>query len=501
MTPDLTLLVLTDIHDAPEPFEETPHRRCELGRELVARAIEDAGRRGGFDAIVLLGDLLNDGRATSADTRVHAMLRTVRESARGIPLLIVPGNHDYRADAATLPGGLDVSTRVVEVGGYRFVVFADRYPDTMHTRRRQDDLELLARTAARSGGPIVALQHNPVHVTPPGDYPYMHANRDDVLAAYEQADVLLSLSGHYHRGQARSESGGVTRFTPPPLSESPYRYSLVTLRGREVDIRTRSLAIAEDLRPVDSHAHTELAYCGGGISADTLVHRSRLMNLGGVVITEHAPQLYCSPDDFWDARHIFTPSVWREGTGRMQQFRRLVEPLTGPFVRVGLEVELDIEGELTLRDADRDLADVLIGAVHWVPSPHASGDPRHHLEAFLQANLAIVRSGVDILAHPFRKFRTRGVHATASVYDELSSACAEHGVAAEVNFHNAAPDERFFAACVEKGVKLAFATDAHQPWEAGGLGAHVAFVRRIAGRADISDLLLYPDGFNEPAVV
>ncbi|MFP4053633.1 MAG: metallophosphoesterase [Phycisphaerae bacterium] len=501
MTPDVTLLVLTDIHDAPEPFEETPHRRCELGRELVRRAVEDARRSGGFDAVVLLGDLLNDGRAPSADACVHAIMRTVRESARGIPLLIVPGNHDYRADADTLPGGLDASSRVVEVGGCRFVIFADRYPDTMHTRRSEADLQLLARTAEEPGGPIVALQHNPVHVTPPGDYPYMHANRDEVVDAYRRAGVLLSLSGHYHRGQSRSETDGVTFFTAPSLCESPYRYSLVTLRGRSVDIRTRALATGEALRPVDSHAHTELAYCGGGISADTLVARSRLMGLGGVVVTEHAPQLYCSPDDFWDARHVFTPLVWRDGVGRMQQFRRLIEPLAGPFVRTGLEVELDVEGELTLRDADRDVADVLIGAVHWVPSPGADGDPRHHLEAFLEANLAIVRGGVDILAHPFRKFRVRGAWAPDSVYDELSSACAEHGVAAEVNFHNAAPDERFFAACIEKGVKLAFATDAHQPWEAGGLSTHVTFVQRLAGRADISDLLLYPDGFSEPAVV
>ncbi|MFP4139888.1 MAG: metallophosphoesterase [Phycisphaerae bacterium] len=497
--PEMTLLVLTDIHDHHEPFGPTPHRRCELGRELVRRAIEDARRRGSFDAIAILGDLVNDGRDATADAMVSGIVDQCAQAAPDAAVWVVPGNHDYRADGEHLPGGLSNQTRLIEHNGYRVMLFADRYEMTMFARRPDGALAKLDELADRPGGPIVALQHNPMHHTPPGDYPYMLANRSEIIAGYERAGVVLSLSGHYHGGQARSELNGVTYATCPALCEAPYRYTVVTLSDRDVTLETRRLRAGDELAPVDSHAHTELAYCGQGIDHGTLLHRAGLMGLGGVVVTEHAPQLYCSPDDFWEARHVFNPRVWRtaDETDRMDRFRELTGRLDRSFARVGLEVELDAEGQLTLREEDRDVADVLIGAIHWIPEDLTAADQTRRIDAFRRANLRLIEAGVDILAHPFRSFTREGIAVPDSVYDELSAALAACAVAAEVNFHNAAPDEAFFRRCLEQGVKLAFASDAHYPWEAGGLTAHVEFVRRLAGRNDIADLLLYPDGFAE----
>jgi histidinol phosphatase-like PHP family hydrolase/predicted MPP superfamily phosphohydrolase len=498
----MKLLVLTDIHDHHEPFDPTPHRRCELGRELVRRAIEDARRQGPLDAIAILGDLVNDGRDAGADAMVAGILAECEQSADGAAVWVVPGNHDYRADGEHLPAGLSGDTRVVEHCGYRVVLFADRYELTMFGRRGEGALAFLEEVAARAGGPIVALQHNPMHRRPPGDYPYMLANRDAVIAGYERAGVTLSLSGHYHGGQDRSEQNGVAYATCPALCEEPYRYTLVTLENRQATLETRQLQPV-DLAPVDSHAHTELAYCGDDITLADLLHRSRLMGLGGVVVTEHAPQLYCGPEDFWQAGHVLQPSLWQAPSraDRMHLFRRLTEPLDRSFARVGLEVELDADGEITLRDEDRDVADVLIGAIHWIPERLDGSSEAATIDAFRRATLKLIASGIDILAHPMRRFMRRGTPPPDSLRDELSAALAEHDVAAEVNFHNAPPDEMLFARCLDRGVKIAFATDAHARWEAGALGAHVAFLQRLAGRDDISDLLLYPDGFTDPVGV
>ena len=62
--------------------------------------------------------------------------------------------------------------------------------------------------------------------------------------------------------------------------------------------------------------------------------------------------------------------------------------------------------------------------------------------------------------------------------------------AAEINFHHNQPDVAFFAACVERGVKITFGSDAHDLYEAGLLGAHLALLRQAAATPDIADLLL-----------
>ena len=88
--------------------------------------------------------------------------------------------------------------------------------------------------------PLVALQHNPLHPHIEADYPFMLANADAVLSGYRDAGVLLSLSGHYHPGQAAhrlgGSAGGMSCYTAPAICEEPFRFAHVRLRGREVEV-------------------------------------------------------------------------------------------------------------------------------------------------------------------------------------------------------------------------------------------------------------------------
>lgn len=244
MSSHLRLLVATDIHYDPcgERFEEPFSADTSMGLELLGRAIEDAKARGGFDAIALLGDLINDGTQPHAHGAIAEMLGAVRAAAPGVPLLILPGNHDFNGD--DLPTGLDGTTRVEELGGYRSVVIVDRYREAMHGRRSETDRRLLADVAAQPGGPIVVLQHNPIDPPIQSEYPFMLDNGQDVAADYRRAGVLLSMSGHYHVGQPMHVTDGVHYVTLPALCEEPHRYAIVTLRGREVDSDVRELGPA-----------------------------------------------------------------------------------------------------------------------------------------------------------------------------------------------------------------------------------------------------------------
>ena len=141
------LLVLSDLHYAPgEP--DAGSRRVRFGPELLRRAMVDADAHGGFDAVGLLGDLLNAPRDDAAE--LYAAFRAeIQEAAGDVPLLVVPGNHDGPGCLAALgaaPGGHTV-------GGVRFFVFADTYDAADACTRPCDQREAFAAFANDQAGP------------------------------------------------------------------------------------------------------------------------------------------------------------------------------------------------------------------------------------------------------------------------------------------------------------------------------------------------------------
>ncbi len=491
----LRLLVIADVHydsRSPEADARADNAAAPtLGAEMLRRALADAQLRGGFDAVALMGDLIEDAAAPHAAADLADLRRAVDDAAGGKPVLLAGGNHD-NADGLAFDA-FDFRAGLTEVCGYRFVAFDDVFHPDRTATRREADRRLLANAAGATAGPLVVLQHNPMNPPIDDEYPFMLTNREAVLDDYSRAGVLLSISGHYHRGQPLNVRDGVSYFTGPALRDPPFRYAMVTLDGRDVRVETRPLALPDGAGVVDTHAHTEFAYCGTDVSAGGQIDRARRLNLAGVVLAEHAPQLYCPAAAFWEGRHVFEPSLWRRAeNARMPAFRRLVGPLRDAFVRAALEVELDAEGNLTLHDADREWADRILGAIHWLPEDVSNASDAAFADAFLRANRRICAAGVDVLAHPFRVFRSR-THPRpipTALHAELADLLAETNTAAEVNFHINAPDPAFFAECVRRGVKIAFGSDAHLSWESGLFQPHLDLLRAAAGREDVADLLL-----------
>ena len=493
MTLPFRLPVSADIHHAPsqaEAADAPAERRCRAGLELARRAVEDAKRRGGFDAIALVGDLLNHGEMPSGPEALAAVRDQIRKAAPDAPLLVVPGNHD--GDPGRFAAVFGERPGVREMGGYRFVTFFDAYDARDRCSRSEADRERLRRLASEPGGPIVALQHNPLHPPIVSDYPYLPTNAAEVVRDYAEAGVLLSVSGHYHAGQAPAPHGDTHYVTAPGLCEGSLPYTLVTLEGRKVSVETRGLRMADVPRLVDSHAHTEFAYCRADVTAAGVLERARLLGLAGVCLVEHAPQLYCAADDFWAGRHISRPSVWRgAGASRMREFRQAMAPLRSDFVRVGLEVELDADGRMTLRDEDRAWPDLLVGAVHFLPEDFRALPFGQLASGFMRSTEGLLGAGVDVLAHPWRLFRWAERAAPADLFVPVAQALADTGTATEINFHGNDPEAGFLGACLERGVKVAFGSDAHALREVGAFGPHLDLLRRVAGTEDVGGLLAY----------
>ena len=491
---ELTLLVLADTHflESARAEPSNPKRHCRLAGELLQRAVLDARRRGGFDAVVLMGDLIDAGPAPEADRDVAAVEEIVHEAAPDAPRITVPGNHDGDVDLVLSIFSERPGMR--EVGGYRIYNFVDRWDERDVCLRPQEAVQRFAQQARASNDkPLIVLQHNPIHPPIEGDYPFMPPNREAIMSAYSDAGVLLSLSGHYHAGQPLCKAGSVLYYTCPALCESPFRYALVRLRGREVEITEQQLRLPESPALFDVHAHTEYAYCGTGLSAPEVILRSELFGLSGVCLTEHADQLYLTREEHMSGYVRDHPDFWRaprsDGSERMRSYRGDVEPLRSDFVKLALEVELDAAGRPALRRSHRDGWDMLVGAVHWTPGGIRGLSPDEVKLRFMRDAERILQSGVAVLAHPFRFFRRNELPPPRDLYRPVARLLARYGAAAEINFHTNQPDPEFFAACIEEGVKIALGTDTHELWEAGDLHPHLSMLREAAGRQDVADLL------------
>ncbi len=170
------------------------------------RALEPAFR-GEVDVVIHGGDLLYRSRVPAWLVQ-RALEPLTRAAARGVPVLLVPGNHERSAIPYPLLAareGLHVfgrpSTVVVESRGLRVA-----FPGFPYAREvRRDFRALLDATGYRrieADARVLCLHHcieGAVCGPPPG-----HVFRDgpDVIAAAElPADVAVVLSGHIHRHQ------------------------------------------------------------------------------------------------------------------------------------------------------------------------------------------------------------------------------------------------------------------------------------------------------------
>jgi histidinol phosphatase-like PHP family hydrolase len=310
---------------------------------------------------------------------------------------------------------------------------------------------------------------------------------------------MLSLSGHYHPGQPAHALGNTTVYTVPAACETPFRFAHVTVRDREIDVREHGLRM-ETPGLVDVHCHTEYAYCATTVAAEANVRVARALGLRRQCLTEHAFQLYFEDRGLaWSGRWQTEPDVvrqaWAAGRGKMEAYRRFAGSMRSDFVRLGLEVDLLADGALLLADEDRDGWDLLVGCVHYLPGfEKGVTTPAETERLFFDHTARLLEQPIQVLAHPFRFFRRLGAGQPRGLYVPLAGLLAEHGVAAEVNFHTNRPDPRFVAACVERGVKIALGSDSHDLAEVGEFHPHLEVLRRAGVRnEDLPDILYQPE--------
>ncbi len=479
----LDILLISDPHLARE--KSRMERGSETGSvyslELITRILRRAEREN-YDALALTGDI-----ADRPSCRDLLLLKEIISSS-GIPAIVIPGNHDM--NRRIFLSVFREWSEPLEIKGFILYPFWDRAdPEGQCFRDPSAMAAFQKRLAANPDRKAVVFQHAVVHPRIKDDYPYNLTNSADIAEFYEKNGVLLSVSGHYHPGNPMDFKGGTAYFTAPALCKEPFPYAAVRIREGKPGAEVFSLQNVPKM--ADHHCHTQFAYCGRDISVEAVLKRAEIMGIEYICFTEHAPQLYLPGEDYWSYKWVDEPGILEraeeEGKSRMGDFKETVRSADSALARMGLEIEIDSSGNLTVLEKDLGDIDIAIGAIHYINENLLSTSSHKIEKIFMQFTERLVSSGIiDVLAHPFRFFYSKGLRHPVDLYKPLIDMLKDNRVAAELNPlpNNNSPDPDFFRICIEEGVKISLGTDTHSVLMVGEFHHHIKFLRDLGIREE-----------------
>jgi exonuclease SbcD len=211
---DVRVLFVSDTHigfDLPRRPRVVRRRRGDDFLQNFDRALEPA-RTGEVDVVVHGGDLLYRSRVPAwlAETAL-APLKRLADS--GVPVLLVPGNHERSRmpfPLLALHERLHVFDRprsfVVEARGVRVAFMG--FPYTHDVRRRFPELLAALKRAGSSADARVLCLHQCIEGAScgPGNFTFRFGS-DVIRTADLPRDVAVTLCGHVHRHQVLQPMG------------------------------------------------------------------------------------------------------------------------------------------------------------------------------------------------------------------------------------------------------------------------------------------------------
>jgi histidinol phosphatase-like PHP family hydrolase/predicted phosphodiesterase len=478
--------VLTDTHFINDRAAAVWGRRAGLADILALRAVHRLNRYLKPDLVVVLGDVINDGSLADAQEQ----FRTMKEvfDLLACPVLYIPGNHD---------GDIDAFYRVfprpppyADVAGVRFVSFADLEEPGYNARRAPGNAGLLTQARGGWNGPIVTLQHVPIF--PPGliDCPHNYVDADDVLADMAGNDVQLAVGGHCHCGSDLFQTEQASYLVAPALCEAPFPFLMVEVEADQIAVQRHELAMPEALGLVDTHVHTQMAYCNENLDAVLNLELGKVFGLSSIRIAEHSGHLYYDRAGYGQCGALGLAGI-QAANNRMDAYHRLLAEAGCPSKSVGIEVDVCDDGAPLILPADSARVAFRIGAMHQLGSLRTSQpEPEVVAADFLATMERFLESDICSLAHPFRVFRRAGLPTPPHLFGPVVGLLRAAGVAAEINFHTNDPDPEFIRLCIEGGVPLTFGSDAHNLYEIGEFFPHLQLLREAGHNGDPSEVLL-----------
>ena len=205
----------------------------------------------------------------------------------------------------------------------------------------------------------------------------------------------------------------------------------------------------------DCHAHS--TWSDGGSPIAEMAEAARGLGHEYLALTDHSPRLTVA--------NGLSPQRLRAQLDEVAQLNQEMAPFR---ILTGIEVDILEDGTLDQEDELLASLDVVVASVHSklrMPGP----------EMTRRMVTAIANPHTDILGHCTGRIVV-GRGRPESEFDPgaVFAACAEHGVAVEVNSRpeRQDPPKRLLRLAVEAGCRFAIDTDAHAPgqldWQLGG---------------------------------
>jgi putative hydrolase len=267
------------------------------------------------------------------------------------------------------------------------------------------------------------------------------ASRDDV-AQRARVGTLTALAG----------VGEVTArcVTESLAGEQPAYLSRLEAAG---DV----LAVSESLRPEgavlrsalrgDCHTHSD--WSDGGSPIEEMAETARALGHEYLVLTDHSPRLTV-------ANGLSAERLRRQ----LDVVAALNEELAPFQILTGIEVDILSDGALDQSEELLALLDLVVASVHSKLRMPAAEMTERMLTA-------VANPHVDVLGHCTGRMVTGSRKRPESRFDAdaVFAACAEHGVAVEINCRpeRLDPPKRLLRLAVEAGCLLAIDSDAHAP--------------------------------------
>jgi len=240
----------------------------------------------------------------------------------------------------------------------------------------------------------------------------------------------------------------------------------------------------QSLKIFDYHVHTQYAYCSqNDMLPDTTIKIAKDKGYG-ICLLEHSGQLYVKSEDFWNENIVNKPDLmYDDQTNRMDEYIDYVSKYRDKDIKLGLELDISCNGNLTVREEHKNSFDIFLGAVHYIPNHFSDID-----KGFLWNIDIFGENKIDILAHPFRIYKRLKLSQPTHLYEKVAKTLGKYGIAAEINYHTNDPDLEFFRLCIDNGVKIAFGSDAHKLSEVGSFDRNFELLSKIYS-GNIEDIL------------
>lgn len=226
----LNILFLTDLHYVGKAKHtcSIAIRKVQLAAQLLKDVLQTVPADT-YDVIVLGGDLTDNGNAAGALEDLQELKQII--TAQNKPVLIVRGNHD--APEEQFRSVFKQYMQPITTEGYYLLGFSDQYQPGIPGQRNIREMESAFATL-QTELPVVLFQHSPIYPPIEDEYPYNLAEAERIMEFYQEHHVVLSVSGHLHRGEPDVVHGGIIYFTGAALCEAPFSYTILHLDGETV---------------------------------------------------------------------------------------------------------------------------------------------------------------------------------------------------------------------------------------------------------------------------